>query len=818
MQFMPIVISAPNIEGTLITSEDQYKLYGYDPALIDDPVVYEEQVLTEGHLPMAIKYDGLSLSVDKNNFISSQEIGKQNFAEIKYTYRILQPYTHVESVPNWGERKDKNGSSVNYLIGYNQVESTRYHWVPIKDLSSLQIQKSKYYIVDIQGNFKADTGDRSIDIVPKVQIGSESREFREYAWWNANWDHRVKVYVMNDYFDTKLNNFPVLINLYDEVGDPMDGGDSIRFIGMDNTTEYDFEIEDWKANDWCWIWVEVPTIYADRNTTFWMYYGNPAAPDGQDKHGTWNSEYMAVWHFNDNSSDSTINNWDLTDINTPTYYDGSKIGGGVSLNGEDTEYFTHATLLDTIPASGEITFMSWHNPDTIANTMYIQRKRSSGDDQIGEAWIAGNAYDFIVETNGAVRAHLDFGALYSANMWQMITHTHEDNDNQEGWYNITKSRDGDGNGVLDDGTNYDFFIGYSGAGNPFYGDFTEARLSSVRRNDSWIKAEYYTCNQSDNATNGSIIQFGAEDNKPVPPVPDVNITITNPYPGNETLGICPCSSHICVTVNNDVGNNMNITFFMREKNSSFGPLWYGQTQFINVSNGTYCFCTESFIADIFAAGRTNATITPLAIDTWYNITFENFTSFGITGNPSEITVPLSGYYTLNYWAACYDNKVAPAGDIIAFRMACDNVEVPGSYRELQFQKQDNIRSEISLAHIYLEAGCKMNFQYIVNDVNIEISEDGTYADYATSTYASITLEQPLQIGKKFNTSYEWYVNVTDYAGNSNETGIYWFYTTQNASDCNFSKGFKDTVSIETWILPVAMMFILIPLVLSKRRN
>jgi len=28
-----------------------------------------------------------------------------------------------------------------------------------------------------------------------------------------------------------------------------------------------------------------------------MYYGNPSATDGQDTTGTWNTNYVGVWHL-----------------------------------------------------------------------------------------------------------------------------------------------------------------------------------------------------------------------------------------------------------------------------------------------------------------------------------------------------------------------------------------------------------------------------------------------------------------------------------------------------------------------------------------
>ena len=45
------------------------------------------------------------------------------------------------------------------------------------------------------------------------------------------------------------------------------------------------------------MWVKVPSIPASSGAEqIFMYYGNPAAPDGQDPAGVWSNGYAGVWH------------------------------------------------------------------------------------------------------------------------------------------------------------------------------------------------------------------------------------------------------------------------------------------------------------------------------------------------------------------------------------------------------------------------------------------------------------------------------------------------------------------------------------------
>lgn len=145
------------------------------------------------------------------------------------------------------------------------------------------------------------------------------------TWWDSDWDYYKVITIDHDYIDTDLSNFPVLVVIDDTTGDKCNGGDSIRFIDIDNTTEYYYEIEKWVDNEDRIVWVNITSISSTVDTKFLMYYGNSDAIDNQNPTDVWNSNYMAVWHMN-SLLDSTSNNIDLTNYGAVLTTDGGKIG------------------------------------------------------------------------------------------------------------------------------------------------------------------------------------------------------------------------------------------------------------------------------------------------------------------------------------------------------------------------------------------------------------------------------------------------------------------------------------------------------------
>ena len=158
------------------------------------------------------------------------------------------------------------------------------------------------------------------------------------AWLGSGWTYRKSLTFNNSNQTENLINFPVLVILtpgnFDYSHCQSDGRD-IRFVDTDDATQLKYQIENWNYNGTSYIWVKVPQIDGSSSTDYiWMYYGNPAAVDGQDAENVWDSNYVAVWHLSEGGTgtryDSTSNNND----GTPQNYDGDEAVTG-QINGAD---------------------------------------------------------------------------------------------------------------------------------------------------------------------------------------------------------------------------------------------------------------------------------------------------------------------------------------------------------------------------------------------------------------------------------------------------------------------------------------------------
>ncbi len=125
------------------------------------------------------------------------------------------------------------------------------------------------------------------------------------SWWNNSWANRIKITFNNTAQPANLVNFPVRVALNTSrvtYGSFKANGDDIRFVDANNTTELDYEIENWVTASTSNIWVEVPQIDASSATDFiYMYYNNPAAAAAATTTGVWDSNYVTVHHFGQTS-------------------------------------------------------------------------------------------------------------------------------------------------------------------------------------------------------------------------------------------------------------------------------------------------------------------------------------------------------------------------------------------------------------------------------------------------------------------------------------------------------------------------------------
>ena len=152
------------------------------------------------------------------------------------------------------------------------------------------------------------------------------------SWWDENWTKRRKIVFNNSSSSENLNNVPVLVVLNSgniDYGQTQDNGEDIRFVDSNDSTELNYEIEDWNESGNSYVWVKVPRVNKNSNSDFiYIYYGNNSASDNQNKTSVWNNDYGLVWHMEGDGtiiSDSSGNRSDTTLLNTWTWNSGGKI-------------------------------------------------------------------------------------------------------------------------------------------------------------------------------------------------------------------------------------------------------------------------------------------------------------------------------------------------------------------------------------------------------------------------------------------------------------------------------------------------------------
>lgn len=138
--------------------------------------------------------------------------------------------------------------------------------------------------------------------------------------WLDGWAWRRKLRFLNATNDV-LTDQRILVVLSSgriEYANMQPQGQDLRFTQSDGHTLLKYQIAHWKGpgEDKSYVYVLVPSIQKSNYDYIYMYYGNPAAQDEQDRNGTWPSTYRGVWLLNetqgiyrDSESSTSTNFW-----------------------------------------------------------------------------------------------------------------------------------------------------------------------------------------------------------------------------------------------------------------------------------------------------------------------------------------------------------------------------------------------------------------------------------------------------------------------------------------------------------------------------
>jgi hypothetical protein len=187
--------------------------------------------------------------------------------------------------------------------------------------------------------------------------------------YDTDWGERKKITIHSSQVAADLTDFPVMIKTIDtDLKDKAQSdGDDIVFIGADNETKYDHEIEKYDSSTGELIaWVKIPSLSSSEDTVFYMYYNNSDASNQENEEGTWSNGYVSVYHMIESSGsigNSASSSNDGTRVNTPTR-DTGYIGYGQNFTGGGSDdYFNLGDLGISDGVNQNITMSMWANID-----------------------------------------------------------------------------------------------------------------------------------------------------------------------------------------------------------------------------------------------------------------------------------------------------------------------------------------------------------------------------------------------------------------------------------------------------------------------
>ncbi len=352
------------------------------------------------------------------------------------------------------------------------------------------------------------------------------------GWWDEDWHYRMKMTVDATKIDSDLTNFPVAIVLTTSnftYANAQSAGQDIRFTDANGNTLY-HEIEKWNSSATSTIWVKVPMVDDTTDTTLYMYYGNLAVADGQNKTAVWDEGFVMVQHMN-NTATGTDSFVDATKYNNH----GTGAGSGTSLVATSSGIIDGAFEVDgiddrvevpndsSLSGMSQLTMSGWvyfdQLPSVIGHEGLLMVKRHEGEpydsyylDIVGSSGCASpNVMLATIKNQVEGTDYKCANTSLTANQWYYIASTW-DGSNIHFYLNGVNDDYGDttfsGTSVfVSDGILY--INSDDSTGGRIDGKIDDVRISKIARPAAWLRADYY------NGIN-NLLTLAAEEKGPGP--------------------------------------------------------------------------------------------------------------------------------------------------------------------------------------------------------------------------------------------------------------------------------------------------------------
>jgi hypothetical protein len=281
------------------------------------------------------------------------------------------------------------------------------------------------------------------------------------------------------------------------------------FVDPSSTAELNYQVESYdQTNGILLVWVKLPTLYAATNNTLSFYFGSLSpAHSAAFYSNTWTSDYLAVYHFNENPTstvlDATNNDVDGTPTNITTGDDKIHLAAGLTGGAYGFNGTSKIISNKTADITGAFTLSAW---------VYVTNP--AGDNKI-----VSNELDYGPGYKLGVKANVVETETRSTNLITKVGNLGDGGTVTSDWHYVQGVFDGTTFKNYVDGVPVTTTITKTApsiaplAGNVvtmgldhrsttdenFYkGLMDEVRISNVIKSDDWIKAEFI--NQTTPAT------------------------------------------------------------------------------------------------------------------------------------------------------------------------------------------------------------------------------------------------------------------------------------------------------------------------------
>lgn len=337
------------------------------------------------------------------------------------------------------------------------------------------------------GGIDGGMSDGSVDAVPIDAPLDDAGHPTD--WWNPEWTHRRRIKLDTSTLTGPVTDFPVLVRLPALTGPQVNGAD-LRFVSLDGTTTYPYELEAFNALAASPVWIKMSLSNA-ADTELFVYYGNPVAAAESNGAAVFASNHVSVHHLG-SFNDATGNGHGASNGSTgatPTTNLAGRIGAARTFDGNND----HVVLANS------------NGPYDFTNSMYAsawvrvegfedqyQAIITKGDSSWRLARAAStNAVGF-GWTNGGTNHNVNGDISIADGEWHHVAivmtptakYVFVDGVQDE----VVQS-----NALLDN-NEYSVRIGANEQSNDsdrnWHGDIDEVRISSTSRDAAWIYAEY----------------------------------------------------------------------------------------------------------------------------------------------------------------------------------------------------------------------------------------------------------------------------------------------------------------------------------------